>query len=78
MAHHLYVHSRKHFDTITTLHAPREYHLRNTVASMKEALESIELYGVKWIDGRTNLSGALTKWKWELAEKLNIMLVSGT
>lgn len=77
MTHEFYVDSRELFDTITTPHVPRGYRLRKTLVRIKDAFESNKLNGVKWINGRTKMVDALTKWNWEMAEKLNIMLVIG-
>lgn len=75
--HELFVDARALFDTITTLHEPREYRLRKTVARMRDAFESGELDCVTWIDGKSNLSDALTKNNAELSIRLNTMLSSG-
>lgn len=75
--HELFVDARALFDTITTLHEPREYRLRKTVARMRDAYESGDLDCVKWIDGKVNLADALTKDNTDLSVKLNNMLASG-
>lgn len=62
---------------MTTLHEPREYRLRKTVARMRDSFESGELDEVKWIDGKSNLADALTKNNTELSEKLNLMMARG-
>lgn len=75
--HELYVDARALFDTITTLHEPREYRLRKTVARMRDAFESGELDCVSWIDGKTNLADAMTKVNPRLSARLNDMLSCG-
>lgn len=77
LKHELFVDARALFDTITTLHEPREYRLRKTVARMRDAFESGELDGVTWIDGKSNMADALTKKNEALSGKLNRMLASG-
>lgn len=59
--HEILVDSGKLFDTITTFHEPREYFLRKVVAHMRDAFESGDLSGVKWIKSSRNMDGALTK-----------------
>lgn len=77
LKHELFVDARALFDTITTLHEPREYRLRKTVARMRDAYESGELDYVTWIDGRSNLADALTKVSPEVSIRLNNMLACG-
>lgn len=78
VTHELYVDARALFDTITTLHEPREYRLRKTVARMRDSFENGELDSVKWIDGKTNMADALTKSNAELSLRLNRMMARGT
>lgn len=77
MRHEILVDSRGLFDTITTVHEPREYRLKKTVAKMRDAFEAGELDGVSWIDGKNNLADCLTKWNIELSRRMNKMLTSG-
>lgn len=78
ITHELFVDARALFDTITTLHEPREYRLRKTVARMRDSFENGELDSVKWIDGKVNLADALTKHNIELSKRLNEMMAQGT
>lgn len=75
--HELFVDARALFDTITTLHEPREYRLRKTVSRMRDAFEGGELDCVTWIDGKWNLSDSLTKDNAELSGRLNVMFAKG-
>lgn len=65
------------YDTITTLLEPREYRLRKVVARMRDAFESGDLNGVKWIQRLHGLADALTKPSTVLACRLNKMLAGG-
>lgn len=73
----MFVDAREVFDTITTLHEPKEYRLRKTVALMRDAFEAGGLDYVTWVYGNHNLADALTKENAELSLRLNVMLAHG-
>lgn len=78
MKHELFVDSCSLFDTITTVHEPREYRLKKTVAKMRYSFESGELNGGNWSNGKDNLANCLTEWNAEISKRLNVMLCVGT
>lgn len=75
--HELVVDSRALFDTVTTLHKPREYLLRKVAARMRDDFESGDFTGIKWIQGTQNMTDTLTKSSRVLSTKLNMILESG-
>lgn len=77
LKHDLLVDSKSLYETITTLHHPREYSLHKTVARMRDAFEAKELNIVRWIPGVQNFADALTKRSPALSERINVMLVMG-
>lgn len=72
--HEILVYYREIFDTITTLHEPREYRLRNLFARLCEEFESGNIYGVKWAQGTNILDESLTKSNVVIAERLNRLI----
>lgn len=70
------VYSKGLYDTITTLHEPKEYRLRKTVSSMRNAFESAELDAISWIKGKKNVVG-LIKYIPILWDDLNVLLKKG-
>lgn len=77
LKHEIFVDERALFDTITTLHDPREFRLRKTVARMRDSFQCGELDCATWIDGKSNLADALIKDNPTLSPKLNSMLACG-
>lgn len=75
--HDLFVDGRALFDTITTLHEPREYRLRKPVARMRDSFENGELDSIRWIDGKSNMGDALTKPNVKLSRRLNETMARG-
>lgn len=75
LKHELLVDSKALYETITTLHQPRDYRLRKTVARMRDSFESKELNVVRWIPGIHNFADALTKRGTTISQRLNAMLV---
>lgn len=62
-------------DTITTLHEPKEYHLRKTVSRLCDSYEAGELDAIRWIEGKYNIADALTKHNPVLWCELNYLMV---
>lgn len=71
--HELFLDARALFNKITTLHEPREYRLRKTVFRMRDALDSGGLDYLTWMDGKSNISDAITKYNTEFSGRLNDM-----
>lgn len=77
MKHEIYVESRALFDTVSTLHEPREFRLRNTVARMCDSFEFGELDALKWIVWLNKLADALKKVIPAMSASLSTMLAVG-
>lgn len=77
LKHEILVDSKALYDTITTLHQPRDYRLRKTVARMRDSFDSKQLNVVRWIPGIHNFADALTKRNAAISRRLNMMLVFG-
>lgn len=69
--------SRALFDTITIFNLTREYLLGKTVSIMCDVFESVEFKCVMWIDGKNNLSDAMTKVNLDMSIRLMNVIVSG-
>lgn len=75
--HVLHVDSRGLYDTITTLHAGKEYRLRQTVERIRNSFESKDLDILRWIPGTANIADALTKRNIKMHRSLNLVATTG-
>lgn len=75
LKHELLIDSKALYETITTLHQPRDYRLRKKVARMRDSFESKQLNIFRWIPGTENFADALTKRSAAISQRLNSMLV---
>lgn len=70
-------HSFGLYTTISTLHERKDYRLLQTVSSIRNAFESVEIDVIQWIKGTYNIADALTKRNIAMHQRLNEILNNG-
>lgn len=75
--HILHVDSRGLYDSTTTLHAGREYRLRQTVQRIRDSFEDGDIDILRWVAGIANIADGLSKRNASAQRLVNVIASTG-